>query len=69
MERLYINKIENGLRGLRLGTKTPQTCQCGKYLNKLKSLNAGMYEELLLKYEKHVKDYEYKESNKFKKTY
>ncbi len=60
MERLYIKKIENGLRGLRLGTKTPENCQCGKYLNKLKPLNEGMWEDLMESYKEHLKKYKNK---------
>jgi|AntRauMFilla1563_2_1112583.scaffolds.fasta_scaffold00551_12 hypothetical protein len=56
MEKLYITRIENGLRGLRMGTKTIENCGVGKYLNKLKLLNDGMHEELLGKYKKQIKN-------------
>ena len=61
MEKICINKIENGLRGLRLGTKTPETCQCGKWLNKLKLINDGLWEDYMVKYQKHLKDYNNKQ--------
>lgn len=65
MEQLYIKRIENGLRGLRLGTKTQENCQCGKYLNKLKPLNQGMYDELLEKYQKQLKKLESNKQNNY----
>lgn len=56
-EEIYIKNIENGIRALKLRTKTPQETQVGIFLNKLKGLNIGMYEELLEKYKKALDEY------------
>lgn len=50
LEELLIRKIESGTRGIKLGTKTPETAEVGKSLNKLKTLNEGMYIDLLNNY-------------------
>ena len=50
MEELLIKNIENGIRGIRLGTKTAANANVGVNLNKLKLINEGMYQELLRKY-------------------
>lgn len=65
MERLYVKYIENGLRGLRLGTKTPETCQCGKWLNKLKKINEPLWEDYMDDYQKHLRDYNRKHQNAY----
>jgi len=57
MEEKYIKNIENGFRGLRLGTKTPATCNVAPNLNKLKGLNEGLYYDFLNDYTQLVKDY------------
>ena len=49
-EDLYIKLVKNGIRAIKLGTKTPAEAKVGLSLNKLKTLNIGMYEELLLEY-------------------
>jgi len=50
IEETCIRKIEAGIRGLKNGTKTPQEANCGYFLNKLKDLNDGMYQDLLAQY-------------------
>jgi len=60
MEELYIRNIENGIRGIRLGTKTPADANVGSPLNKLKSLNPGMHEDLMTKYKNVLAEYEKK---------
>ncbi len=55
-EEIYIKKIENGIRGIKMGTKTPEEVQVGHYLAKLKPLNPMMYEDLLEKYAKVAKE-------------
>jgi len=59
-EEIYIKNIENGIRALKLRTKTPSETQVGVFLNKLKGLNIGMYEELLEKYKEALEDYKKK---------
>ncbi len=51
IEVLVVKKIENGIRGIKLGTKKPEDLNIYSSLNKLKSLNVGLYEELTTKYE------------------
>ena len=50
MEEILIKNIENGIRGIRLGTKTAANANVGIHLNKLKTINEGMYQEYLKKY-------------------
>ena len=50
MEELLISNIENGIRGIKLGTKTPETARVGFSLNRLKTINEGMYQEYMKKY-------------------
>ena len=57
MEELIIKKIESGIRGIRLGTRKPEDVKVGYYLNKLKPLNIGMYEEYMERYGKVYKFY------------
>jgi hypothetical protein len=56
-EETYIKNIENGIRGLRLRTKTPSEVNVGSNLNRLKILNEGLYDEYLAKYTKVLKEY------------
>lgn len=56
MEKTYIQHIENGIRGIRLGTKLPNETKVGHYLNKLKPLNEGLYIDLLEKYKRVIED-------------
>lgn len=56
-EELYINNIKNGIRGIKLGTKTPETAQVGASLNRLKGVNEGMYLDLMKEYKTVVEAY------------
>ncbi len=57
-EELYVKHIENGIRAIRMGNKNPKEANVGIHLNKLKLVNLGLYEDLLLKYSNVVKDYQ-----------
>lgn len=63
-EGIYIKNVENGIRGIKMGTKKPEdvAVTVSSNLNKLNPINKGMYDELLVKYEKIVNHY-----NTFKK--
>jgi hypothetical protein len=61
-EELYIGKIESGIRSIRFGTKTPKEAEVGIWLNKLKPLNIGQYDELFSKYE--IEKFNYEERQK-----
>jgi hypothetical protein len=67
IEELSIKKIEGGIRGIRMGTKTPETAKVGYFLNKLEPLNVGLYEDYLEKYVKVMKLYNEKKDKKSKK--
>lgn len=56
-EELCIQKIEAGIRAIRLRTKTPKEAAVGFSLNKLKDLNLGLYDDYLVKYKKVVEEY------------
>jgi hypothetical protein len=49
-EEICIRKIESGIRAIKNNTKTIKEANCGFLFKTLKSLNEGMYDELLLKY-------------------
>jgi hypothetical protein len=57
-EEIYVSRIENGIRAIRKGTKTPNEVNVHLWLNKLKNLNDGLYDDLLAKYVKVIKEYE-----------
>ncbi len=50
MEQDLIKKIKGAMLGIKTGSKTPKDANVGLYLNKLKELNKGMYDELLGEY-------------------
>lgn len=57
MEDVYIKHIENGIRGIRLGTKTPQEANVTQSFERLKIVNEGMAQDLMSKYKNVVEDY------------
>lgn len=57
IEELYVKHIECGTRAIKLGTKEPNEANVGKYLNKLKPLNDGLYEDLMNRYKKVIDEY------------
>jgi len=57
-EESLIRKITAGTGAIRRGDKSPEEANLGKMLNTLKSMNLGMYEELLEKYKAAVATYE-----------
>ncbi len=63
-EEIYISRIENGIRGIKMGSKTPEFVNLQPIFNKLKPLNPHMWEDLMDKYIKVVTDYNNKEQNK-----
>ena len=56
-EETYVKHIECGIRAIKLKTKTPQEANVGKYLNKLRDVNDGLYDDLMDKYQNVVKKY------------
>lgn len=66
IEELYVKHIECGTRAIKLGTKEPKEANVGKYLNLLKPINDGLYEDLIEKYKKVIEDYK-KRTEKFGK--
>ena len=64
-EEIYIQKVEAGIRSIKMGSKTPNDAQVGMWLNKLKPLNIGMYDDLLEKYKNIMKEYEKKKHKMF----
>tara|TARA_B100000927_G_scaffold69597_2_gene55121 strand:+ start:247 stop:429 length:183 start_codon:yes stop_codon:yes gene_type:complete len=60
MEELLIKRVEADIRGLRMGTKTPEQIKIMYFLDKLKKLNDGLYDDYLEKYMKVRKMYDKK---------
>ena len=56
-EDMYIKNIENGIRAIRLGTKSPKDVNLSSSFEKLKNTNLGMYQDLLERYKHIVSDY------------
>lgn len=63
MEEILIKNIENGIRAIRLGNKTPIEANLAVQFNKLLPLNKGMYDDLMEKYKRVVEDYKNRKSN------
>lgn len=57
MEELLIRKVEGGIRGVRMRTKTPEEAKVMYFLNRLKEINEGLYSDYLEKYIRIHKDY------------
>lgn len=64
MEELVLKKIECGIRGIRLGTKNPEDVNMGLYLNRLREINDGLYDDYLEKYKRVMKMYNQMNSKK-----
>lgn len=52
LEEIYVKHIENGIRGIKLGTKKPEDINVWAYLNKLRNVNDGLCDELTIAYQK-----------------
>jgi hypothetical protein len=57
MEELLIKKIKGGVNAIKNGIKSPKEAELGIHLNKLKTLNQMMYEDLLNDYKFAVQKY------------
>lgn len=67
-ETLYIKKIENGIRGIRMGTKSPYELMLLRWFAKLEPLNQGLHDDLLEKYKKVLKHFNQKKNGKSSKV-
>lgn len=63
MEELIKKKIEQGIRGIKFGTKTPEEAKVGYFLNKLKEMDSPWYDEYLENYIKVSKMYNQKKNS------
>lgn len=63
MEELIKKKIEQGIRGIKLGTKSPEDARVGYFLNRLKEIGSPWYEDYLENYMKVSKLYNEKKNN------
>jgi translation elongation factor EF-1beta len=59
-EELYIKNVRNAIRAIKLGTKKPEETNIGFNLNKLKTVNVGMFEELMNDYKAVLAEYKAK---------
>jgi hypothetical protein len=57
MEELLIKKIKGGINAIKNGIKSPKDAGLGVHLNKLKTINQMMYEELMNDYKYSVQKY------------
>jgi len=63
-EELYIRNIQNGIRAMKLGNTAPKDTAAPASLNRLKSVNEGLYKDWLIKYQDALKDYKKKNEDK-----
>jgi hypothetical protein len=56
-EETYVKHIECGIRAIKLGTKRPDEANVGKFLNKLREVNEGLYDDLMERYQNIVENY------------
>ena len=63
-EELYILRIENGIRAIKLGNKTPDQVDVTSQFTRLKPLNPMMWEDLQEKYDTQVNAYNSKNNRK-----
>lgn len=61
-EDLYIKLITSGIRAIKLDLKTPIEAKVGLSLNKLKELNKGLYDDLLIEYKKVKEEWDLKQT-------
>ncbi len=61
-EQIYIKNIENAIRAIKLGSKSPSEVNVSANLTRLKSVNEGMALDLMQKYKAVVDDYNKKSS-------
>lgn len=62
-EEIYVSKVEAGIRSIRMGSKTPNEAQVPVWLNKLRLVNDGLYDDYMQKYKNIMKDYEKRKQN------
>jgi hypothetical protein len=62
-EEIYVSRIEAGIRSIRMGSKTPNEAQVPVWLNKLRLVNDGLYDDFMEKYKNIMKDYEKRKNN------
>jgi len=60
MEEQIIIKIENGIRGIRLGNKSPKDSKVEDFLERLKDIESMWYVDYVKKYDKVLKLYNQK---------
>lgn len=58
MKRIYISKIANGIRSMRLGTKTPEEVEVLSWVQKLAMLDEPRADEFQISYLKALKEYQ-----------
>jgi hypothetical protein len=56
-EETYVKHIECGIRAIKLGTKRPDEANVGKFLNKLRGVNEGLYDDLMERYQNILDNY------------
>ena len=56
-EETYVKHIECGIRAIKLGTKRPDEANVGKFLNKLREVNEGLYDDLMERYQNILDDH------------
>ena len=65
-EELCVEKIEQGIRGIKMGIVKPEDAKVGLFLAKLMPLNEMMYQDLLAQYVVVKKEYDRKNYDKSK---
>jgi hypothetical protein len=70
IEEIVVRNIENGIRGIKCGTKKPEDVNVVIQLKKLQAINDGLYEDLCDKYYSTLDEYRTKiNENKSQKVW
>lgn len=57
LEEQLVKNIEDGIRAINMGVKHPTETLAPNNLNRLKSVNEGLYQDLIAKYKLAVQNY------------
>jgi hypothetical protein len=63
VEECIVKNIEGGIRGIKMGTKTPQDVNLLTSFDRLAKINESLCDDLMNKYENVLKDYKRKIEN------
>lgn len=69
IEETYVKHIENGIRAIKLGSKKPEDVNLESYFKKLKTINDGLCDDLIERYDDIVRKYRINKENIWKSKF